>query len=82
MGVRHLLAVCDLGCDRVYGHVKTGKCRREFPTFCHYLPACIRLGSASRSRCIAVRQMLQQQIMPARHDQRSREIVNSANVAG
>lgn len=36
-GVRHLLAAYDLGRDRLYGHIKVRKGRREFLEFCRYL---------------------------------------------
>jgi transposase len=36
-GVRHLFAALDLGKDRMYGHVKKRKRRREFLEFCRYL---------------------------------------------
>lgn len=36
-GVRHLLAAYDLSRDRLYGHIKVRKGRREFLEFCRYL---------------------------------------------
>jgi transposase len=36
-GVRHLLAAYDLSRDRLYGHIKPRKGRREFLAFCRYL---------------------------------------------
>jgi transposase len=36
-GVRHLLAACELGEDRMFGHVKPRKTRTRFPGFCRYL---------------------------------------------
>jgi transposase len=36
-GVRHLLAALDMNQDRLYGHIKTNKCRTTFLAFCRYL---------------------------------------------
>ncbi|WP_020579808.1 transposase [Actinopolymorpha alba] len=36
-GVRHLFAALDLGKDKLYGHIKTIKKRRQFLQFCRYL---------------------------------------------
>jgi transposase len=36
-GVRHLLAACELGEDRLFGHVKPRKTRTRFLEFCRYL---------------------------------------------
>jgi transposase len=36
-GVRHLFAACDLGEDRLYGHIKPRKTRAKFLEFCRYL---------------------------------------------
>jgi transposase len=36
-GVRHLLAACELGEDKLYGHVKPRKTRARFLEFCRYL---------------------------------------------
>jgi transposase len=36
-GVRHLSAACELGKDKLYGHVKPRKTRARFPQFCRYL---------------------------------------------
>jgi transposase len=36
-GVRHLPAACELGEDRLYGHVKPRKTRTRFLEFCRYL---------------------------------------------
>src|SRR5262249_40377745 len=36
-GVRHLLAALDMNQDRLYGHIKTNKCRTTFLVFCRYL---------------------------------------------
>jgi transposase len=36
-GVRHLLAACELGEDKPYGHIKPRKTRTRFPGFCRYL---------------------------------------------
>ena len=35
--VRHLLTALDMNRDRLYGHIKTTKCRTKFPEFCRYL---------------------------------------------
>ena len=35
--MRHLIAVYDVGADRLYGHIKTRKGRVEFLAFCRYL---------------------------------------------
>jgi hypothetical protein len=37
-GVRHLLAACELGEDKLYGHIKPRKTRARFLEFCRYLP--------------------------------------------
>ena len=44
-GVRHLFAALDMNQDKLYGHIKTNKCRTTFLAFCRYLrslyrPAC------------------------------------------
>ena len=36
-GVRHLLAACELGEDKLFGHVKPRKTRTRFLEFCRYL---------------------------------------------
>ena len=36
-GVRHLLAALDMNTDRLYGHIKTNKCRTTFLALCRYL---------------------------------------------
>jgi transposase len=36
-GVRHLFAACELGEDKLYGHIKPGKTRARFLEFCRYL---------------------------------------------
>ena len=36
-GVRQLMAACDLGQDKIYGHIKTNKDRTTFLEFCRYL---------------------------------------------
>jgi transposase len=36
-GVRHLPAACELGQDKLYGHVKPRKTRTRFLEFCRYL---------------------------------------------
>ncbi len=36
-GVRHLFAACELGEDKMYGHIKPRKNRARFPGFCRYL---------------------------------------------
>jgi hypothetical protein len=36
-GVRHLFAAYDLSRDKLYGHVKDRKTRREFLEFCRYI---------------------------------------------
>src|SRR5689334_4221013 len=36
-GVRHLFAACDLGEDKLYGHIKPRKTRARFLEFCRYL---------------------------------------------
>jgi hypothetical protein len=36
-GVRHLLAACELGEDKLPGHVKPRKARTRFPESCRYL---------------------------------------------
>jgi transposase len=36
-GVRHLFAACELGEDRLYGHIKPRKTRARFLEFCRYL---------------------------------------------
>jgi transposase len=36
-GVRHLLAACELGEDKLFGHVKPRKTRTRFLGFCRYL---------------------------------------------
>jgi transposase len=36
-GVRHLLAALDMNQDKIYGHIKTNKCRTTFLAFCRYL---------------------------------------------
>jgi transposase len=36
-GVRHLLAACELGEDKLFGHIKPGKTRARFLEFCRYL---------------------------------------------
>jgi transposase len=36
-GIRHLLAACELGEDKLYGHIKPRKTRARFLEFCRYL---------------------------------------------
>ncbi len=36
-GVRHLSAACELGEDKLYGHIKPRKTRARFLEFCRYL---------------------------------------------
>jgi transposase len=36
-GVRHLFAACELGEDRLFGHIKPRKTRARFLEFCRYL---------------------------------------------
>jgi DDE superfamily endonuclease len=36
-GVRHLFAACELGEDKLYGHIKPRKTRARFLEFCRYL---------------------------------------------
>ena len=36
-GVRHLFAACELGEDKLYGHIKPRKVRARFLEFCRYL---------------------------------------------
>ena len=36
-GVRHLFAACELGEDKMYGHIKPRKTRARFLEFCRYL---------------------------------------------
>ncbi len=36
-GVRHLFAACELGEDKVFGHIKARKTRGRFLEFCRYL---------------------------------------------
>jgi len=36
-GVRHLFAACELGEDKLYGHIKPRKTRTRFLEFCRYL---------------------------------------------
>ena len=36
-GVRHLFAALDMNQDKLYGHIKTNKCRTTFLAFCRYL---------------------------------------------
>jgi transposase len=36
-GVRHLFAACELGEDRLFGHIKPRKNRARFLEFCRYL---------------------------------------------
>lgn len=36
-GVRHLLAAYYLSQDKIYGHVKDRKTRRDFLEFCRYI---------------------------------------------
>ncbi len=47
-GVRHLFAACELGEDRLYGHIKPRKTRARFLEFCRYLrslcPASVRIA--------------------------------------
>jgi transposase len=47
-GVRHLLAACELGEDKLYGHIKPRKNRTRFLEFCRYLrslyPATVRIA--------------------------------------
>jgi hypothetical protein len=37
--VRHLFAACELGEDKLYGHIKPRKTRTRFLEFCRYLPS-------------------------------------------
>ena len=48
-GVRHLFAACELGEDKLYGHIKPRKTRTRFLEFCRYPRSCTRLRSGSRS---------------------------------
>jgi transposase len=47
-GVRHLFAACELGEDKLYGHIKPRKTRARFLEFCRYLrslyPASVRIA--------------------------------------
>ncbi|HEX8006457.1 MAG TPA: transposase [Trebonia sp.] len=47
-GVQHLLAACELGEDKLFGHVKPRKTRARFLEFCRYLrslyPLSTRIG--------------------------------------
>ena len=36
-GIRHLLAACELGEDKLYGHIKPRKTRARFLELCRYL---------------------------------------------
>jgi hypothetical protein len=36
-GVRHLFAACELGEDKLFGHIKPRKTRTRFLEFCRYL---------------------------------------------
>jgi hypothetical protein len=36
-GIRHLSAACELGEDKLYGHIKPRKTRARFLEFCRYL---------------------------------------------
>src|ERR1700749_4326819 len=36
-GVRHLFAACELGEDKLFGHIKPRKTRARFLEFCRYL---------------------------------------------
>ncbi len=47
-GIRHLFAACELGEDKLFGHIKPRKTRARFLEFCRYLrslyPASIRIA--------------------------------------
>ena len=47
-GVRHLFAACELGEDKLYGHIKPRKTRARFLEFCRYLrslyPSAVRIA--------------------------------------
>jgi hypothetical protein len=50
-GVRHLFAACELGEDKLSGHVKPRKTRGRFLEFCRYLrtlyPPSVRIAVVS-----------------------------------
>jgi transposase len=47
-GIRHLFAACELGEDKLYGHIKPRKTRARFLEFCRYLrclyPSSVRIA--------------------------------------
>jgi len=48
-GIRHLSAACELGQDKLFGHIKPSRNRARFLQFCRYLRSPARRRYRSRS---------------------------------